>query len=145
MATTRPLHRSRRHRLLGGVCGGFADWLGWDPTLVRVIYVAVSICSAAFPGDDRVPGAVAPDASRGRGRRLILGSDANGDVSPLPGGPEIERAPCGALRENGSTWVQVYGWPPTTPPASSIIFSEMIPIRSTPAPLAMSIAWTTRP
>jgi phage shock protein C len=51
MATTnRPLHRSRRSRLLGGVCGGFADWLGWDPTLVRVIYVAVSICSAAFPG-----------------------------------------------------------------------------------------------
>jgi hypothetical protein len=36
-------------------------------------------------------------------------------------------------------------WPPTTPPASSIIFSEMIPMRSTPAPLAMSIAWTTRP
>jgi phage shock protein C len=50
MAMTRPLHRSRRNRLLGGVCGGFADWLGWDSTLVRVIYVAVSICSAAFPG-----------------------------------------------------------------------------------------------
>jgi phage shock protein C len=50
MATARPLHRSRRHRLLGGVCGGLADWLGWDPTLVRVVYVAVSICSAAFPG-----------------------------------------------------------------------------------------------
>ncbi len=46
----RPLHRSRRHRLLGGVCGGLAEWLGWDPTLVRVVYVAVSICSAAFPG-----------------------------------------------------------------------------------------------
>jgi phage shock protein PspC (stress-responsive transcriptional regulator) len=35
---------------VAGVCGGFADWLGWDPTLVRVLYVAVSICSAAFPG-----------------------------------------------------------------------------------------------
>jgi phage shock protein C len=46
----RPLHRSRRHRIVAGVCGGFADWLGWDPTLVRVLYVAVSICSAAFPG-----------------------------------------------------------------------------------------------
>jgi len=50
MATTRPLHRSRRHRLLGGVCGGLAEWLGWDPTLVRILYVAASICSAAFPG-----------------------------------------------------------------------------------------------
>jgi len=35
---------------VAGVCGGFADWLGWDPTLVRVFYVAASICSAAFPG-----------------------------------------------------------------------------------------------
>ena len=45
-----PLRRSRRHRMLAGVCGGFADWLGWDPTLVRVLYVVVSVCSAAFPG-----------------------------------------------------------------------------------------------
>ena len=48
--TGRPLRRSRRHRVVAGVCGGFADWLGWDPTLVRVLYVTVSICSAAFPG-----------------------------------------------------------------------------------------------
>ena len=51
MATTsNPLRRSRRHRVLGGVCGGLANWLGWNPTLVRIVYVAVSICSAAFPG-----------------------------------------------------------------------------------------------
>ena len=48
--TGNPLRRSRRHRVLGGVCGGLADWLGWDRTLVRVLYVAVSVCSAAFPG-----------------------------------------------------------------------------------------------
>ena len=45
-----PLHRSRRSRLIAGVCGGLAEWLGWDPTLVRVLYVAVSVLSAAFPG-----------------------------------------------------------------------------------------------
>lgn len=45
-----PLHRSRRHRLIAGVCGGLAEWLGWDPTLVRVLYIAVSVLSAAFPG-----------------------------------------------------------------------------------------------
>ena len=44
------LHRSRRHRMIGGVCGGLADWLGWDPTLVRILYVLVSVLSAAFPG-----------------------------------------------------------------------------------------------
>jgi len=44
------LARSRRHRMLAGVCGGVAEWLGWDPTLVRILYVAASVCSAAFPG-----------------------------------------------------------------------------------------------
>jgi len=45
-----PLRRSRRHRMIAGVCGGLAEWLGWDPTLVRVLYVVGSILSAAFPG-----------------------------------------------------------------------------------------------
>lgn len=45
-----PLRRSRRHRLIAGVCGGLAEWLGWDVTLVRVGYVLVSVVSAAFPG-----------------------------------------------------------------------------------------------
>jgi phage shock protein PspC (stress-responsive transcriptional regulator) len=45
-----PLRRSREHRILAGVCGGLADWLGWDPTLVRVLYVVISVFSAAFPG-----------------------------------------------------------------------------------------------
>jgi phage shock protein PspC (stress-responsive transcriptional regulator) len=48
--TANPLRRSRRHRVLAGVCGGFAEWLGWNPTVVRIAYVAVSVCSAAFPG-----------------------------------------------------------------------------------------------
>jgi phage shock protein PspC (stress-responsive transcriptional regulator) len=32
------------------VCGGIADWLGWRPTAVRILYVVLSILSAAFPG-----------------------------------------------------------------------------------------------
>jgi phage shock protein C len=44
------LQRSRRNRMVAGVCGGIAEWLGWDPTIVRVAYVVVSILSAAFPG-----------------------------------------------------------------------------------------------
>jgi phage shock protein PspC (stress-responsive transcriptional regulator) len=45
-----PLYRSRKDRVLGGVCGGIAEWLGWSSTTVRVLYVLVSILSAAFPG-----------------------------------------------------------------------------------------------
>jgi phage shock protein PspC (stress-responsive transcriptional regulator) len=45
-----PLTRSRSDRWIAGVCGGIAEWLGWDPTLVRVLYVLVSIVSVAFPG-----------------------------------------------------------------------------------------------
>ena len=44
------LVRSRRNVMLGGVCGGIAQWLGWDPTVVRIAYVLVSFFSAAFPG-----------------------------------------------------------------------------------------------
>lgn len=45
-----PLHRSRQHALIAGVCGGLADWVGWSPTLVRILYVVISIVSVAFPG-----------------------------------------------------------------------------------------------
>jgi phage shock protein PspC (stress-responsive transcriptional regulator) len=40
----------RGRELIAGVCGGIADFLGWDPTLVRIGYVVVSVASAAFPG-----------------------------------------------------------------------------------------------
>lgn len=49
-ASGRPLRRSRNDRIIAGVIGGLADYLGLDPTLSRVIYVLVSIFSAAFPG-----------------------------------------------------------------------------------------------
>jgi phage shock protein PspC (stress-responsive transcriptional regulator) len=39
-----------RNRWLGGVCGGIAEFLGWPPFMVRILYVVVSVVSAAFPG-----------------------------------------------------------------------------------------------
>jgi phage shock protein PspC (stress-responsive transcriptional regulator) len=45
-----PLYRSRRNAVLGGVCGGLAEWLGWSPTWVRLLYIVGSILSVAFPG-----------------------------------------------------------------------------------------------
>ena len=38
------------NKMVAGVCGGFAEYFGLDATLVRVIYVALTIFSAAFPG-----------------------------------------------------------------------------------------------
>jgi phage shock protein PspC (stress-responsive transcriptional regulator) len=48
--TGNPLRRSRNDKIIAGVCGGLAEWLGWNPTLVRILYVVVSVVSAAFPG-----------------------------------------------------------------------------------------------
>jgi len=44
------LMRSRKHKIVAGVCGGLAEWLGLDVTFTRVAYVLVSVLSAAFPG-----------------------------------------------------------------------------------------------
>jgi len=46
----RKLTRSSADKVVAGVCGGLADWIGWDVTLVRLIYVLISIFSAGFPG-----------------------------------------------------------------------------------------------
>jgi phage shock protein C len=44
------LYRSRNNKMIAGVCGGIAEWLGWTPTAVRVAYVIISILSVGFPG-----------------------------------------------------------------------------------------------
>lgn len=32
--------------LLGGVCGGIAEYFGLDPTLVRITYALLTVCTA---------------------------------------------------------------------------------------------------
>lgn len=39
-----------RDRVLGGVLAGFAEHINMDRMLVRLIYVLISLFSAAFPG-----------------------------------------------------------------------------------------------
>ena len=36
--------------MIAGVCGGLAEHFGWSPTRMRIVYVVVSVLSAAFPG-----------------------------------------------------------------------------------------------
>ena len=42
----RRLYRSRRHRIIAGVCGGIADYFGWSPTAVRLL----TLLSFLLPG-----------------------------------------------------------------------------------------------
>lgn len=39
------LFRSTRNRVLGGVCGGFAQYFNIDPVLVRIIFVLLMLFS----------------------------------------------------------------------------------------------------
>jgi phage shock protein C len=36
------LHRSREHNIIAGVCGGIAEFIGWSPLLVRVLWVILT-------------------------------------------------------------------------------------------------------
>jgi phage shock protein C len=45
-----PLRRSREKRMVAGVMGGIAEHFDLNVSLLRVLYVIVSIASAAFPG-----------------------------------------------------------------------------------------------
>ena len=35
------LERSRKHRWIAGVCGGMAERLGWNPLIVRILYIII--------------------------------------------------------------------------------------------------------
>jgi phage shock protein C len=43
MTQNRKLYRSRTDRKLAGVCGGLAQYLNTDPTLIRVLFVVLSV------------------------------------------------------------------------------------------------------
>lgn len=39
----RTLHKSRDRRI-AGVCGGIAEYFGWDPTIIRIIWAVMIFC-----------------------------------------------------------------------------------------------------
>lgn len=47
---TKKLYRSRSDSMISGVCGGLAEYFGLDPTVVRLLYVLLSLFSVCFPG-----------------------------------------------------------------------------------------------
>ena len=48
------LYRSRNNKMIAGVCGGIAEWLGWSPTAVRIAYVVISIAVGRVPRHARL-------------------------------------------------------------------------------------------
>ncbi len=41
------LYRSSSNKMLGGVCGGIAEYFNADPTLVRILWVILSLAYGA--------------------------------------------------------------------------------------------------
>ena len=41
------LHRSQNHRMIAGVLGGIAEYLGWNVTLVRLLFVALGLAGGS--------------------------------------------------------------------------------------------------
>lgn len=38
------------NQFVAGVCAGFAEYMNWDPTIVRAAFALLTIFSGAFPG-----------------------------------------------------------------------------------------------
>lgn len=44
------LYKSRDNKIIDGVCGGIAEYINEDPTVVRIVFAVVSLLSASIPG-----------------------------------------------------------------------------------------------
>lgn len=48
--SNKPLRRSKTDSMIAGVMGGLGEHYDLSPTKLRIIFVLVSVFSAAFPG-----------------------------------------------------------------------------------------------
>jgi phage shock protein C len=49
MSQPRRLYRSKTDRMLAGVCGGLAEYFNTDATLIRVLFVLLTVLGGAGP------------------------------------------------------------------------------------------------
>ncbi len=47
MASTKRLYRSTKDKVLGGVCGGVAEYFEVDPVIVRLLWVLLTLAWGA--------------------------------------------------------------------------------------------------
>jgi len=43
MKKSKRLYRSGKNKILGGVCGGIAEYFGVDPVLIRLLWVIITL------------------------------------------------------------------------------------------------------
>jgi phage shock protein PspC (stress-responsive transcriptional regulator) len=77
---TRRLYRSRTDRMIAGLCGGLGNFLGMDPTIVRLIVVLITFMWPFTPLVYLVMMLVVPEEP--------LGSESN---PSFESGPEQEK------------------------------------------------------
>lgn len=58
------LYRSRKERMICGVCGGIADYFNVDPTLVRLAFVLFLFCGGGGFLAYIIAAIIVPDESR---------------------------------------------------------------------------------
>ncbi|MEQ6378382.1 PspC domain-containing protein [Bacillaceae bacterium S4-13-58] len=46
---SKKMYRSRSNRMIGGVIGGLAEYIGMDVTILRLIYIVLLVFTAFFP------------------------------------------------------------------------------------------------
>lgn len=62
MSESKRLYRSRDNRMIGGVCGGLGEYLGVDPTLIRLAFAVMFLAAGFGPLLYIVMWAIIPEA-----------------------------------------------------------------------------------
>ncbi len=90
------LHRSRDDRMLGGVCGGIAEYLDMDPTIVRLLAVLITLVGnvaaviaylVMWIAVPEGPSGAALVAAQGRDVTMSEGTERSNAPGPVPDAP----------------------------------------------------------
>ena len=111
------LRRSRTDKFLGGVCGGLADYLNMDPTLVRVLTVIITLFTAVPVVAYLIAWLVMPEGdSNAAPPSVYPGTPA---YPPYPGAaarPAASPAGDDVWGPAGPPWENIPAEPPAAPP-----------------------------
>jgi len=44
------LYRSDTHRMLAGICGGFGEYTNTDPSVIRILWLLLTVFTGFLPG-----------------------------------------------------------------------------------------------
>ena len=78
------LYRSRDNRVIAGVCGGLADYLNVDATMVRVVTALVTLFGGSGILAHIILWIVVPEAPGGASQTKEHGQTTEGDPKPDP-------------------------------------------------------------